>query len=292
MNIEAVDNFFRYARERYKIRLDKDAGWPRPWTKDHVLQSYRFCNIFREDDRTTAWFRDNIRERLRDGPSVLLATVIFRWFNKIETGQVLLDDGLFDPGNWGTERARELLRDQRPITNGAYIIKTPNGMNKLDGILWCIDQVEPEAGTLARNFSSAGYSLEVATKTLAQFPYLGPFMAYEVVTDLRHTALLEHASDILSWANPGPGAARGASRIIGREPTHYNRSSPIDRKGIMHIMRGLQGYSQIAHHWPSAWPRWEMREVEHTLCEFDKYERARLGQGRPKQRYNGKGDQS
>ncbi len=27
---------------------------------------------------------------------------------------------------------------------------------------------------------------------------------------------------------------------------------------------------------------WEMREVEHTLCEFDKHERARLGQGRPR----------
>jgi hypothetical protein len=28
-----------------------------------------------------------------------------------------------------------------------------------------------------------------------------------------------------------------------------------------------------------------MREVEHTLCEFDKYERVRLGQGRSKRRY-------
>jgi hypothetical protein len=28
------------------------------------------------------------------------------------------------------------------------------------------------------------------------------------------------------------------------------------------------------------WPSWEMRDVEHTLCEFDKYERIRLGEGR------------
>ena len=29
----------------------------------------------------------------------------------------------------------------------------------------------------------------------------------------------------------------------------------------------------------------EMREIEHSLCEFDKYERVRLGQGTPRGRY-------
>ena len=30
-------------------------------------------------------------------------------------------------------------------------------------------------------------------------------------------------------------------------------------------------------------PAWDMRTVEHTLCEFDKYERVRTGEGRPRQ---------
>jgi len=29
-----------------------------------------------------------------------------------------------------------------------------------------------------------------------------------------------------------------------------------------------------------------MREIEHSLCEFDKYERTRLGEGRPRAKYN------
>ena len=29
----------------------------------------------------------------------------------------------------------------------------------------------------------------------------------------------------------------------------------------------------------------EMRDIEHCLCEFDKYERVRLGQGRPRAKY-------
>ena len=32
-------------------------------------------------------------------------------------------------------------------------------------------------------------------------------------------------------------------------------------------------------------PPLEMREVEHTLCEFDKYERVRNGEGKPRSIY-------
>ena len=32
--------------------------------------------------------------------------------------------------------------------------------------------------------------------------------------------------------------------------------------------------------------RVDMRTIEHSLCEWDKYERVRLGQGTPRSRYN------
>ena len=32
-------------------------------------------------------------------------------------------------------------------------------------------------------------------------------------------------------------------------------------------------------------PALEMRDIEHCLCEFDKYERTRLGEGRPRAKY-------
>ena len=31
----------------------------------------------------------------------------------------------------------------------------------------------------------------------------------------------------------------------------------------------------------------DMRCIEHSLCEWDKYERVRLGQGTPRSKYNG-----
>jgi hypothetical protein len=60
-------------------------------------------------------------------------------------------------------------------------------------------------------------------------------------------------------------------------------------------MKGLLRDSRDAKFWPQGgkatakaaqnalyWPKWELREVEHTLCEFDKFERTRLGEGRPR----------
>ena len=36
----------------------------------------------------------------------------------------------------------------------------------------------------------------------------------------------------------------------------------------------------------------ELREIEHSLCEFDKYQRAKTGVGRPRQNYNGRADEN
>ncbi len=264
---------------------NKEADFERPWTKDPILQRYRFCNVFREDDKTTRWFATHVRDPHRHNPHVLAATVIFRWFNRIETGELLRSHDLM--WSWDSLLARMVLANVHPLVTGAFMVKTPGGMSKLEGLIWCIEQFLEEADQVSKSLTQLNFSLESATSLLTQFPFLGPFMAYEIVTDLRHTALLENAPDIMTWANPGPGAVRGAGRVAGRGPDYYNRQSGNDKDAVQHCMQRLLEMSRESGLWPFHWPQWEMREVEHTLCEFDKYERARLGQGRPKQLYRG-----
>ena len=286
-------DFFEYARKRFSIHLAKDVvGRPGPWTEDPVLQMYRFCNIHREDDKVTSWFRDNIRGPLYDSPHVLLATVAFRWYNRIEMGELMKrpEVGLME-GRFDGEALKRLALEaypKGPWTTGAYMIKSPGGMNKIDGLNQCIDNVAKDSDRVAQVWlreRAAGRSigLEEAWEFLRQYPYLGDFMAYEVVTDLRFTALLDQAPDILTWANPGPGAARGLARVQGLPIDTYNRHSAKDREVMIARMRELLQHSRCEEFWPQSWPRWEMREVEHQLCEFDKYMRAKLGEGRPKQ---------
>jgi len=288
--------FFAFARERHNIYLKRVTGAPPPWTDDPILRRYKFTNVFREVDRTTVWFREHIREPLWNDPRVLFATVAFRWFNKIEVGEVLHNHFLFL--NWSAEVAENRLREafpKGPYVNGAYIIKTPDGMDKLKGVLWCIEKFRTVQDplrkgrtvreTLVEHFPN--WSLQRAWEHLREFPYLGDFMAYEVVTDLRHTYLLENAPDIMTWANPGPGACRGYGRVTGEGVDRYDRGKERDRQIVIGGMQSLLLAGGNDIYWPHAWPRWEMREVEHTLCEFDKYERARLGEGKPKQLFRG-----
>lgn len=331
--------FFAYARERQSILLRRRAGLPRSaWTQDPILQQYRFCNVYREDDRTTEWFRTNVRDPLRNQPEVLLATVLFRWFNRISTGEQIFsqtDLGYAPPATaWevclatrSVDPLRSAIRGKGPFVTGSYIIKTPDGMSKPEGVLWCVEQFmtrkqmytdasgygpmgEDVLAELLHSHARIGSSpatLEGVWLWLCQFPFLGPFMAYEIVTDLRHTALLENAPDISTWANPGPGAMRGLNRLHGR-PLNFRQ--PKER--FIEEMRELLVRSGDARYWPQFdrrrpdlvsvslpasmsavenvdllvehdWRPWEMREVEHTLCEWDKYERARTGEGRPRQ---------
>ena len=129
-----ADEFFTTARERERIRLRRMAGELAPWTDDPVFRDWRFCNVYREHDRTTEWFHREVRCHL-NGLAVVEATVIFRWFNLIETGERIKD--LLLTG-WNSEEARRRLTGVRPLVTGAYQIKTFNGMDKLEGALRAI----------------------------------------------------------------------------------------------------------------------------------------------------------
>lgn len=322
--------FFAYARERQAILLRRRAGLPRDqWSRDPVFANNRFCNVFREDDRTTVWFRENVRDRLAHQPEVLLATVLFRWFNRITTGEALFVkpwikgsdfersafEIFLDSGNTSCLRQSilEHVGYAGPYVTGAYIVKTPNGMDKLDGVLYGIREFNSGAarGPLSicggdhsymigwRDFAKIALerrgqlSLQETWHWLCQFPYLGPFMAYEVVSDLRYTALLDRAPDIMTWANAGPGATRGLNRIWGRTPIDRAIRPQQQSEEMRQLLEesfdngnwGFMIYEDAPLGGRKNWPEWDMRTVEHTLCEFDKIERVRRGEGRMKQRF-------
>ena len=271
-----LKGYFDFLNERHLIYLKKLRGEDFPWTTDPILQKYKFTNVFRENDRTTVWFRENVREGMRDEIEVALATIIFRWFNRIETGKILLEHDLYR--GWDSDYCDEILREQPQWVTGAYIIKTPNGMDKLEGVCWCIDQIANDHSKFIDSMYEAKGSLKELWNVLMPYPYMGPFMAYEVVTDWRHTFLGDEARDIMTWANPGPGAKRGLNRIHGR---------PLNKQIKSDINIGeMQVLLELSQEWLHGQvPSLEMRDIEHTLCEFDKYERVRNGEGRPRSIY-------
>jgi hypothetical protein len=287
MSLPYVSGYFGTARERYSIKLRKEACEPRPWTNDRQLQQWRFCNVHREDDKTTVWFRNHIRDplsKLADQETnynwvslrllkIVRSTIAFRWFNRIESMEIIQDILL---GKWDAAEVERRLEGINPIVTGAYIIKGCDGYPKLQGVLKCIEEAFPQLPPMVDRWL-AEPSLETAWKDLKTINYLGGFMAYEVVSDLRWTPVLNEAPDIMTWCNAGPGCARGLSWVMDGKSGRFN-TGPSHQREMLPIMQHILDLSRDTQYWPQDWPKWEMREVEHWSCEFDKYCRARTGE--------------
>lgn len=293
-----ASTFFAYARERQNILLRRRAGLPREeWTRDPILQRYRFTCVRREDDRTTIWFREHVRDPMRDRPEVLLATVVFRMLNRVEVGEAMFCQP--DLGGrtgfdlfYRTEMASELKRNilalvgkRGPFVTGAYIISSPQGKSKLDGVMSVLQNFHRKSGwrdVAECMMQKTPYSLQEAHVWFRAQPWMGSFHSYEIVSDLRWTSLLDRAPDIMTWAHAGPGARRGLNRIAGRD----KRDKSLSQDELVGEMRELLAMSGDEKNWPQKnkrdWPALEMRDIEHLSCEVDKMMRVQNGEGRPR----------
>lgn len=296
-DLSAWDRFVYWFKERHLIYLRRKEGQPKPWTQDPILQRYFFTNPYREHDRVTVWFRENIREPLRNDPRVFFATVAFRWFNFPETGEVLIGGMPFQdqPDNlflyWDADRVLQRLRLIRgmkmKVFTGAFMINSPPGIGKLEAIVERIDNVWRDREHYLEHWDDE-VTMEGFHEALMAFPGLGGFMAYEIVCDLRYTYLLENAPDKMTWCNPGPGAVRGMYRIEGLPfEKGNNASAPPRPKDWREILAGYLARLQREVGYDPRFPPIEMREIEHALCEADKYMRALYKDGKMKRTYQG-----
>lgn len=281
--LPAFQHYMAFCMERERVRVAKEAGAPKPWTADSVMQVAFFCNVFREDDRFTKWFRENLRDTVSNDPELSLQACLFaRWFNKAESIQLLLPLLHTRMDGTGFETARLILSRERAkgnkVFSAAYIISSPYGDPKIE---WALSSIAKTMGA-APDIMRFRKSLEIFHRRLTLEPGLGSFMAYEVVTDLRHTCVLRDAPDIMTWAAPGPGCARGLGWITHGWKDYYSRGNAEHARKMQDCMLSIR---ELSDGYPFK-QKWEMRDVEHTLCEYDKYRRYLKG-SRPKRKYPG-----
>ena len=229
--------------------------------------------MFRELDTVTEWVRTNWREPYFDHPNLAFSMSVARQINWPST----LEEIGF-PEDWQPEKVKAIMQDRmdrgEKVYTGAYMLTGTLGGTKIeqtvDKILTPLYNNHPEI---------VSGSLEETWKNYLPYAGFSGFMSYEVVTDLRHTHLLRNARDIYTWANPGPGAKRGLNRMNLRTLTWDSNKHDWNAE-MFELLKMADKY--LEPHVPNL----EMREIEHSLCEFDKYERTRLGEGRPRAKYN------
>jgi hypothetical protein len=269
-----------FVDEREHIRREREAGAPRPWTEDKILDTYRFCNIRRRDDRVSAWIIKNIIEPHKANPQLWFMLCCARLINWPPTMQVLIAEGLwpvdgFDAGAFGDAIDRRVESGEKTWT-GAYIITARHVPKTMGKGRWV-------AEAMLQNARLAGKDVVQSTveATLESFKGLygfGTFMAGQVVADLTYTPMLCDATDLYSYAPIGPGSTRGLNRLFGRKlEGRINQDQFNDE--LQFIAQEVSKLIALSE------PKLTLHDWQNCMCEFDKYLRTENGSGRPRSAY-------
>lgn len=274
-----AERFLYWIQEREAVRLRRDAGEDRPWTDDQIIDTYRFCNVRRMDDRVSMWLLNNWYLPHRGHRNILRAVALARFFNlpsslEAITHHVFANHLRAD----AIKNTLRYLRDDvgRTVFNSAYIVRghvKADGEDKIEAV------VDSYVGRLppSRDIIRPSSMKDTWSRLLPCYGF-GSFMAGQVVADLRW-AMPGTWMDKDTWAPPGPGSMRGLNRFLERPlKTAYAAEEFADYLGCIIDSAGVLLPPEVAG-------RMEAHDWQNCLCEFDKYERALWGEGRPKSLY-------
>jgi hypothetical protein len=281
-----VKPLLEFMRARHAIYLARAAGKPQAeWTADPIFRKYRFCNVYRELDTVTQWVREHIRKPYAEHPNLWFMLALARQINLPETLQELMNGGAWPVRTWDPGLARDIMlarqaRGEKLYTS-AYMLNA-HGRGPKDpadkAFFTCflvLQQAWDDRRKIAAAF--AGPSMQAAWASLLPHHGWGGFTAYEVVCDARYTRYGARWRDINRWAHAGPGAVRGLNRLHGRP-----LKTPLKQIQALEEMQALM--ISMNANWEHK-PVLELREIEHSLCEYDKYQRVLLGEGAPRQKF-------
>lgn len=280
-----LDLFWYWVNERQCIYVKKRAGGPWPWTDDDILQTYKFTNVYRNLDAVTVSLHELVfaSKKYRSQSELMFAIILFRMFNWPMTFK-RLENAELDI-NWNEKKASEILnsakRSGEQVFTGAYMITNCGCTgSKIDMMCSALSRLHENSDAILQDIKSGG-SFEAATNILSRYRMIGRFIAYELATDFRWAGLFE-PKDIMTWANPGPGAKRGVKRLLG----HSVKTSGTNVPDSV-CVKIMQELLSMKSRWEGDVKKrgMEMRDIEHSLCEFDKYVRVLQNEGRPRSRY-------
>lgn len=271
MNRQETESLFKYwIVERERVRRNKESGSPRPWTADPILDTYRFCNVRRENDKVTKWIRQNWSHP--DHPNFILAMTIARLVNWPET---LAELGF--PFEWSEQHFIDVINKRHDTGaktwSSAYIVST-NGHAVSKPIYVAGTVLAPIAARCAAGVWPT--PLGPLYSALRAFDGVGSFIAGQIVADAKNTenSAWCQADDWFDFVVPGPGSRRGLARLLCK-PAPYTLSDK-EFYANFHVASdaALEVEDQLCN-----------QDIQNCLCEFDKYMRVKLGEGKPRQRY-------
>lgn len=266
------DTYWRFAVHRQDVFHRRVRGEPAPWTTDFVLTEHRFTNAYRASDRVSQYLIRHVAYEGDQAPEeVAFRVILFKLFNRIETWERLLDAlgtlraDMFDVDRYDAVLTAAFQQGEH-LYSAAYIMPAAfrgarhKHSTHLELVRTMLRDRLPHKLTAARSMGQA-YHL------LLGYSGIGPFLAYQLVTDLNYSSLLDFSE--MEFVKAGPGARSGLRKCFS-DPGDYADEDLIrlvtERQGDEFAARGLD--------FKDLWGRpLQLIDCQNLFCEVDKYAR-------------------
>jgi hypothetical protein len=266
------DTYWRFAALRQDVFHRRVRGEPRPWTTDPVLTDHRFTNAYRAADRVSQYLIRHVAYSGDQSPEeVTFRVLLFKLFNRIETWERLTE--AFDPlraDSFDVDRCDAVLtalfeRGER-LYSAAYIMPAASrGARRkhrthLELVWTMLRDRLPQRLTAAR-------SMEQAFHLLLAYGGIGPFLAYQLVTDLNYTTVLDFSE--MDFVMAGPGARSGLRKCFSDPGDHSDED-------LIRLVAETQADEFAARRldFEDLWGRpLQLIDCQNLFCEVDKYAR-------------------
>ena len=268
------DTYWRFAAERQAIFFRRATGDSPPWTDDEILQTYKFTNVYRASDRVSQYL---IRQVIYAGDQspheVFFRTILFKLFNKIETWLLLNKElGPITYRDYSFERYDRVLtaamERKQSIYSAAYIM--PSGSRgagttkKHRSHLKLLERMMNDEVPLRLGDCR---SMREAFDLLLSYPMIGDFSAYQYVTDLNYSTLVDFSE--MEFVVPGPGAMDGIHKC-------FASLGGLSESDMVKLITDRQEYEfdRLGLQFHSLWGRpLQLIDCQNLFCEISKYSR-------------------
>ena len=269
---DVFNTYWRFAAERQSVFFRRGSGALPPWTSDPILLRFRFTNAYRAADRVSQFL---IRQVQANGPqhndTLFFRTILFKIFNRIDTWQ-LLESVLgsitlerYEYTSYDRVLSEAMARGQS-IYSASYIMPSGGikGSRKHQVHLRLLESMIKD--NLPARLSDCR-SMQEAFELLRAYPMIGNFLAYQYVTDLNYSALLDFPE--MEFVMPGPGAQSGIQKCFS------DRGSYSEADLIRWVVEHQdEEFTKRGIDFQSLWGRpLQLIDCQNLFCEVDKYAR-------------------
>ena len=218
---EKIYNLYWYfACERQNIFLKKKNGEPAPWTKDEILQEFKFCNSYRVNDRVSQYLLKNViyNGKKYTDADMIFRIILFKLFNKESTWELLENEigditlSSFDFNKY-SQILEKAINNGQKIYNDAYISCANKAFGydrKHENHLALLEKMFLKDHIDTKIINSK--NMEEAFNIIKSYPLIGNFMAYQLITDINYSNVVNFSE--MEFTVAGPGSERGIKKCF------------------------------------------------------------------------------